>query len=211
MDDLASRILFIDAHLLVLDKPAGLAVHPGPKTPFSLEARLGELREGYARVPQPAHRLDRDTSGCLVLARHPKALKRLTQMFEAGRVGKTYWAFVDGEPDEDDGVVDAPLFKVSTAEDGWRMVVDPLGKRAATRWQVIKRGHRSLIAFMPETGRTHQVRVHSATLGCPIVGDPVYGAGQGPMLLHAREVMVPYIEGARPVTAVAPLPAHWPG
>lgn len=210
MDDLAARILVIDAHLIVLDKPAGLAVHPGPKTPFSLEARLGELRQGFARAPQPAHRLDRDTSGCLVLARHPKALKRLTQLFEAGRVGKTYWAIVDGAPAEDAGVVDAPLLKVSSAADGWRMVVDPRGKAAATRWRVIERGARSLVAFMPATGRTHQVRVHAATLGCPIAGDPVYGRADGPMLLHAREVMVPYVEAARPVTAVAPLPPHWP-
>lgn len=209
--DLASRILAIDAHLLILDKPPGLAVHPGPRTPHSLEAHLIGLREGFVRSPQPAHRLDRDTSGCLVLARHPRALKRLTQLFEAGRIGKTYWALVNGAPGNDDGVVDAPLFKVSTAADGWRMVVDARGKRAVTRWRVLTRGARSLVAFMPETGRTHQVRVHAATLGTPIAGDPVYGAGEGPMLLHAREIMVPYTEGARPVTALAPLPEHWPG
>ena len=208
--DLTRRILKIDAHLLILDKPAGLAVHPGPRTPHSLEAHLMGLREGFVRSPQPAHRLDRDTSGCLVLARHPKALKRLTQLFEAGRVGKTYWALVDGAPEGDHGMVDAPLFKVSTAADGWRMVIDPRGKAARTRWQVLERGPRSLIAFMPETGRTHQVRVHAASLSTPIAGDPVYGAGEGPMLLHAREVMVPYVEGGVPVTAVAPLPEHWP-
>lgn len=208
--DLARRILAIDAHLLVLDKPAGLAVHPGPRTPHSLEAHLIDLREGFVRSPQPAHRLDRDTSGCLVLARHPRALKRLTALFAGGRIGKTYWALVDGAPQGETGTVDAPLFKVSTAAEGWRMVVDPRGKVARTRWQVLQRSERSLIAFMPETGRTHQVRVHAATLGCPIGGDPVYGNGEGPMLLHAREVMVPYTDGASPVTAVAPLPEHWP-
>lgn len=208
--DLTKRILAIDAHLIVLDKPAGLAVHPGPRTPHSLEAHLIELREGFVRSPQPAHRLDRDTSGCLVLARHPRALRRMTQLFEGGRVGKTYWAMVDGAPEGASGVVDAPLFKVSSAAEGWRMVVDPRGKRAVTRWQVLERGERSLVAFMPETGRTHQVRVHAAALGCPIAGDPVYGAGQGPMLLHAREVMVPYVEGGVPMTAIAPLPGHWP-
>lgn len=208
--DLARRILAIDTHLLILDKPAGLAVHLGPRTPHSLEAHLIGLREGFIRSPQPAHRLDRDTSGCLVLARHPRALKRLTQLFETRRIGKTYWAVVDGAPDADDGVIDAPLFKVSTAADGWRMVADPRGKAARTRWRILTRAERSLVAFMPETGRTHQVRVHAATLGTPIAGDPVYGAGEGPMLLHAREIMVPYIEGGRPVTAVAPLPPHWP-
>lgn len=210
MDDLSRRILAIDAHLIVLDKPAGLVVHPGPRTPDSLEDRLSELREGFVRLPQPAHRLDRDTSGCLVLARHPRALRRMTQLFAAGRVGKVYWAMVDGCPDGDAGIVDAPLFKVSSAAAGWRMVVDPRGKRAVTSWQLLERGPRSLVAFMPDTGRTHQIRVHAATLGCPVAGDPVYGTGRGPMLLHARAVTVPYVEGAPPVTAVAPLPPHWP-
>lgn len=208
--DLSRRILYIDAHLLVLNKPAGLAVHPGPRTPHSLEDHLGELRQGFRRAPTLAHRLDRDTSGCLLLARHPKAYKRLTQLFEAGRIGKTYWAVVDGAPKDDSGIVDAPLFKISSAEAGWRMIVHPRGKAAVTRWEVLTRGERSLIAFHPQTGRTHQVRVHAATLGCAISGDPVYGAGQGPMLLHARALTVPYVEGAEPVIVAAPLPEHWP-
>jgi tRNA pseudouridine32 synthase/23S rRNA pseudouridine746 synthase len=204
-------ILFVDAHLLVIDKPAGLAVHPGPSTPRSLDDHLWSLREGFVRNPQPVHRLDRDTSGCLVLARHPKALKKLTQMFSAGLVGKTYWAVVDGAPDEDEGRIDAPLFKVSSAEAGWRMIVDPRGKASATRWRVVARDSgRSLVEFYPETGRTHQVRVHAAALGCPILGDPVYGAGQGPMRLHARAVTVPYTAGAEPVQVVAPAPEGWP-
>jgi tRNA pseudouridine32 synthase/23S rRNA pseudouridine746 synthase len=209
-DDLSARILYIDAHLLILNKPAGLAVHPGPQTPHSLEAELWKLRQGFHRDPQPAHRLDRDTSGCLVLARHPKALKKLTQLFSAGLIGKTYWAIVDGAPAEESGLVDAPLFKVSTRETGWRMVVDDRGKAARTRYQVLDRGPRSRLAFMPETGRTHQVRVHAALLGCPITGDPVYGAGQGPMRLHAHQISIPYAEGRPPVVAIAPLPEDWP-
>lgn len=210
MDDLDSRILFIDAHLLVLDKPAGLAVHPGPRTPRSLEDYLGDLRQGFARQPLPVHRLDRDTSGCLLLARHPRAHKRCTQLFTAGRIGKTYWALVDGAPKGAEGMVDVPLLKVSSATEGWRMVVDPAGQRAVTRWRVLTRGARSLIEFMPETGRTHQVRVHAASLGCPIAGDPVYGAATGPMLLHARRIEVPYVEGAPKVVVEAALPVHWP-
>ena len=208
--DLVRRILTLDAHVLILDKPAGLAVHPGPATPHSLEAHLIALREGYVRPPQPAHRLDRDTSGCLVLARHPKALRRLTALFAAGGIAKTYWAIVDGAPDGDDGIVEAPLAKVSTAADGWRMIVDPAGKPATTRWRVLDRGPRSLVEFLPLTGRTHQIRVHAASLGTPVAGDPVYGAGQGPLLLHARRVVVPYAEGRPPIDATAPLPAHWP-
>ena len=208
---LSLSILHIDAHLLVIDKPAGLAVHPGPSTPRSLDDHLWSLREGFVRNPQPVHRLDRDTSGCLVLARHPKALKKLTQMFSAGLVGKTYWAVVDGAPAEDEGRIDAPLFKISSAEAGWRMIVDPRGKVSATRWRVLANdGARSLVEFSPETGRTHQVRVHAAALGCPILGDPVYGGGQGPMRLHARGVVVPYTAGAAPVTVVADVPEGWP-
>ena len=204
-------ILHIDAHLLVIDKPAGLAVHPGPRTPRSLEDHLWELREGFVRNPQPAHRLDRDTSGCLVLVRHPKAHKRLTQLFETGRVGKTYLAVVDGAPADDEGRIDAPLIKISSAAAGWRMKVDAGGKTAATRWRVLLRdGARTLVEFSPETGRTHQVRVHAAALGHPILGDPVYGAGAGPMRLHAAAIEVPYLEGRAAVRVTAPLPADWP-
>ena len=204
-------ILYIDAHLLVIDKPAGLAVHPGPRTPHSLEDHLDTLREGFARAPKPAHRLDRDTSGCLVLARHPRAHRRLTQLFEGGRVGKTYLAVVDGEPQDDAGRIDAPLRKVSSAAEGWRMIVDPDGKAAATAWRVLAHdGGRALVEFTPETGRTHQVRVHAAALGHPILGDPVYGAGAGPMRLHAAAIVVPYREGAEPIFVTAPLPGGWP-
>ena len=203
-------LLYSDTHLLVIDKPAGLATHPGPKTPLSLEAHLHALRLSNHRLPVIAHRLDRDTSGCLLLARHPKAVKRVSALFEAGQIGKLYWAVVEGEPAEDEGRIDAPLWKVSTAETGWRMIVDPRGKRAVTGWQVIERARgRSLIAFRPETGRTHQVRVHAAALGHPILGDPVYGAGEGPMRLHARSLTVPY-DAAAPLTVEAPVPAGWP-
>ncbi len=203
-------VLFKDTHLIVIDKPAGLATHPGPKTPDSLERFLVPLAFDNHRLPVIAHRLDRDTSGCLVLARHPKAVKRVSALFEAGLVGKLYWAVVDGEPAEDAGRIEAPLFKVSTAETGWRMIVDPRGKRAATGWQVIERARgRSLIAFRPETGRTHQVRAHAAAIGHPILGDPVYGAGDGPMRLHARSLTLPYDEAA-PLTVEAPVPQGWP-
>lgn len=200
------RVLHIDAHLMVIDKPAGLAVHPGPATPRSLEDHLDELRFGFQRRPQPAHRLDRDTSGCLVLGRHPKATKRLGALFEAGQVGKTYWAVLSGAPDADSGTVDAPLLKVSTKADGWRIVIDPKGKPAQTDWSVLdRRGGKALVEFRPRTGRTHQIRVHAAYLGHPIVGDPVYGRGAG-MALHARAVSIPYREGADPVAVTAPIP-----
>lgn len=205
-------VLHVDAHMLVIDKPAGLAVHAGPKTPYSLENHLAELSLGFRRTPQPAHRLDRDTSGCLVLARHPKAAKRLGQLFAEGRVGKTYLALLSSVPTETEGRIDAPLAKISSREAGWRMVVDPAGKPAATRWRVLARHEgQALVEFTPETGRTHQIRVHAAYALAPIAGDPVYGKGEGPMRLHSARLVIPYREDAPPVDVSAPLPADWPG
>ncbi len=201
-------ILHRDTHLVVIDKPAGLAVHPGPRTPDSLEDFLPDLAFDNRRLPTLVHRLDRDTSGCLILARHPKAVKRMSALFEAGRIAKTYWAVLETLPDADSGTIDAPLHKISSAEAGWRMVIDKRGKRAVTHWRIIDRAA-SLIEFRPETGRTHQLRVHAASMGCAILGDPVYGAGKGPMRLHARSLEIPYDEKA-PIGILTPLPGDWP-
>jgi tRNA pseudouridine32 synthase/23S rRNA pseudouridine746 synthase len=201
------RILFIDAEALVIDKPAGLAVHPGPRTPRSLEDHLAALRFGFHRSPTLVHRLDRDTSGCLLLARNPKAHKRFQQAFETDRVGKTYLAVVDGEPEEEEGAIDLPLLKISSREAGWRIVPDPKGRPALTRWRKLaNRDGRSAILFLPATGRTHQIRVHAAAgLGTPVAGDPVYGRSRGPMLLHALALKVER-DGKAPIEARAPLP-----
>lgn len=208
MKDFPLETLFIDGEALVVNKPAGLAVHPGPRTPRSLEDRLHELRFGFARKPTIVHRLDRDTSGCLLLARHPKAHKRFAAAFENGVVEKTYVAVLDGVPEGEEGVIELPLLKVSSAEQGWRMVVNDKGKPAVTRWQVMAaRDGRALGRFMPETGRTHQIRVHAASgLGVPILGDPVYGRGAGPTLLHALSLRLER-EGKAAIEATAPLPA----
>ncbi|QAY77682.1 RluA family pseudouridine synthase [Sphingosinicella sp. BN140058] len=201
------RVLFVDAEALVIDKPAGLAVHPGPKTRESLERYLRDLRFGFQRPPSPVHRLDRDTSGCLLLSRNPKAHKRFALAFEENRVTKTYLAVVGGVPEAEEGRIDLPLAKVSSAEAGWRMVPDAGGKSAVTRWRrlAIVDGH-ALLLFMPETGRTHQLRVHASEgLGLAIAGDPVYGTGRGPMLLHALSLKVDRT-GRAPIEATAPLP-----
>jgi tRNA pseudouridine32 synthase / 23S rRNA pseudouridine746 synthase len=202
-----NRVLFIDGEAIVIDKPAGLAVHPGSRTPESLEDYLHHLRFGFKRLPLPVHRLDRDTSGCLLLARNPKAMKAFQRAFEDKKVAKTYVAMLDGVPDEAAGTVEMALGKVSSAEEGWRMVPDPGGKAAATHWRVAAvRDGRAAVVFTPETGRTHQIRVHAASgIGIPIVGDRIYGAGRGPMLLHALSLRVE--RGAKPsVEATAPLP-----
>jgi tRNA pseudouridine32 synthase/23S rRNA pseudouridine746 synthase len=205
---LADRIIFEDGEALVIDKPAGMAVHPGPSTPRSLEDHLHALRLGFHRAPTPVHRLDRDTSGCLLLARNPKALKRFAAEFEAGRVAKTYLAVLDGVPGAADGVIDLALAKVSSREEGWRMVPSARGKPSLTRWQMVAQAQgRALIRFEPATGRTHQLRVHAASgLGIPILGDPVYGRGGGEgTMLHAAALRLD--RGPKPpVEARAPLP-----
>src|SRR5581483_11758952 len=145
------RILFIDAEALVIDKPAGLAVHPGPRTRDSLEDHLRDLRFGFARPPTPVHRLDRDTSGCLLLARHPKAHKRFQRAFEAGAVAKSYVAVLEGLVEAEEGVIDMPLAKISSRERGWRMVPDPKGATAVTHWRKLdEKSGRTAILFSPE-------------------------------------------------------------
>ncbi|HZG09486.1 MAG TPA: RNA pseudouridine synthase [Allosphingosinicella sp.] len=202
------RLLFIDAEAMVIDKPAGLAVHPGPKTAESLEYYLPDLRFGFRREPSIVHRLDRDTSGCLLLARNPKAHKRYALAFEEARVSKSYLAILAGVPSVEEGTIDMPLHKISSAEQGWRMVHDAeRGKRAVTHWKVVGDAKgRAMLLMTPETGRTHQLRIHASEgIGIPISGDPVYGAGRGPMLLHARSLAVAR-EGKATIEATAPYP-----
>ena len=205
---LVHHVLFLDGEALVVDKPAGLPVDPPRDGSLSLENQLDSLKFGFKRWPMAVHRLDRDTSGCLLLSRNPKAHARLQQAFEQGLVGKRYLAVLDGVPEGERGTIDLPLGKTSTREAGWRMVPDPSGKAARTDWRLLTTiDGRALVEFIPATGRTHQIRVHAASgLGVPVVGDPVYGRADGAgMLLHAAELTVPR-EGKDPIVAKAPLP-----
>lgn len=212
---LTDLILLIDAEAIVLDKPAGLSVDPPRDGSSSVEAALDTFRFGFQRTPTTVHRLDRDTSGCLLIARHPKAHKRFAAAFEAGLVEKTYLAVLDGVPEGDGGRIELPLAKRSTREEGWRMVADPRGKSAVTDWRLLGVAEgRALVEFRPQTGRTHQLRVHAAEgLGHAIVGDPVYGRGGEPMLLHAQRLRLPR-DPKPPIDVTAPLPtsfARWAG
>jgi len=204
---LSDRVLFLDGEALVLDKPAGLPVDEPRDKSLSVENYLGSLTFGFQRWPLPVHRLDRDTSGCLLLARNPKAHKRFAAAFEAGEVEKTYLAVLEAIPSDSQGVIDMALGKTSSAQEGWRIIPDAKGKRAVTHWQILAEADgRCLVEFRPETGRTHQLRVHAASgLGIPIAGDPVYGTGRGPMLLHASKLTL--ARGTKaPIDALAPLP-----
>ncbi|HKR18487.1 RNA pseudouridine synthase [Rhizorhapis sp.] len=209
---LSDRVIFCDGEALILDKPAGLAVDPPKNGGISLENHLASLTFGFKRWPTAVHRLDRDTSGCLLLARNPKAHKRFAAAFEARQVVKGYVAVIEAVPAEASGVIDLPLFKVSSAEEGWRMVADPRGKAAVTRWEKLaEKDGRAFLRFFPETGRTHQIRAHALYgLGAGIVGDPVYGSGRtkGPMLLHSHFLSLQRA-GKPPVEATAPLPERF--
>ena len=212
-EEMLARLLYRDGLMLVVDKPAGYAVHRGPKGGEALEDYFGALRFGLPRAPALAHRLDRDTSGCLVLGRHRKALAALGKLFKNGKVGKTYCAVVEGGPEADEGRIDIALAKRDESR-GWWMKADPHGLPSTTTWKVMGRdakGH-AWLALEPLTGRTHQLRVHCAEMGFPIVGDPIYGnasrTGGPPLHLHAREVTVPISKNKPPVTVTAPVPEH---
>ncbi len=215
--ELLSRLLHRDGLMLVIDKPAGLPVHRGPKGGDNLEDCFGQLRFGLPRAPALAHRLDKDTSGCLVLGRHRKALERLGNLFKGGRVQKIYWAVVEGAPADESGEIDLALGRLDATR-GWWMRVDPLGLSARTSWRVLGRGvdaesrELALLELKPHTGRTHQLRVHMQAMGWPILGDPIYGtglrAGSPPLHLHARGVSIPMRDGKPAVVVEAPAPPH---
>ena len=249
-EQMVSYLLYRDGLMLVIDKPAGLAVHRGPNGGESLEDHFDALRFGLPRAPALAHRLDRDTSGCLVLGRHRKALAKLGRLFKSGAVGKTYWAVVEGAPEAEAGVIELPLGRLDETR-GWWMKHDPAGQPAVTKWKVL--GHSSpppcwegsgvgaerptalvdappslatplptlthkggeiltWLALEPLTGRTHQLRVHCAEIGWPILGDAIYGraprSGGPPLHLHAREVVVPLYKNRAPIAVTAPTPPH---
>ncbi len=210
-DSIAARILYRDERLLVLDKPAGIAVHKGPKGGQTLDAFLPALALGRPQPPQLAHRLDKDTTGCLVLGRDKASLQRLGRIFAGGEASKTYCALVIGRPEADHGRIEFSLARRSHDKRSWWMKVDPQGLPAATRYRVLARGDGvAFLALAPETGRTHQLRVHCAAMGWPIAGDRTYGGDRAAALchsiqLHAWRIALP-AGGAPPLVVTAPVP-----
>jgi len=216
--EIESRVLYRDGMILVIDKPTGIPVHAGFGGGPNLEMSFVHLQFGLPRPPSLGHRLDRDTSGCLVLGRHAKALREVGDLFASGKVRKTYWAIVDGRPREDEGRIKLAIDKIPNQGAGWKMQADPNGQPAVTDYRVCGSvetpdGVRSWVEFHPHTGRTHQIRVHAALLGCPVMCDRIYGrsgtpAAEGQLMLHARAVTLPLHPKRDPIRVRAPAPAH---
>ena len=212
-----AAVIYRDADMIALNKPPGLPVQGGSHVARHLDGLLGALRFDAAEAPRLVHRLDRDTSGVLLLARHAAAARNLTALFRSRELRKLYWGLVVGVPKPPQGRIDAPLAKRQVGA-GERVVATVQGgQRAITDYALIETAGRRLawIALMPRTGRTHQLRAHTASVfGHPVVGDGKYGgeaafpAGFEPRLhLHARALELPR-ERRAPLVLTAPLPPH---
>jgi len=214
-------VIHMDEDILVLNKPSGLAVQGGSKTPHHIDGLLDDLVFDAAERPRLVHRLDRDTSGVLLLGRSRKAASFLTKMFAERRTRKLYWALTHGVPRPEQGDINLPLVKRAAADGQER--VRPVrdgesgGLKAVTRFAVLQRAGQDFawVAFMPLTGRTHQIRAHALAIGHPLVGDPKYAddeieAGRGlaaKLHLHAHSLELPHPRGGL-FRAEAPLSGH---
>ena len=213
-----ARVIFRDADVLVIDKPAGLAVQGGTNTSHHLDGLLDALRFDAAERPKLVHRLDKDTSGVLVLARSASAAAKLTEAFRSRHVRKLYCAITVGVPQPQGGRLDLPLAKESGPRGERVAVAGEAGLKATTLYQVMDTvgDNAAYVHLSPLTGRTHQLRVHMAALGTPILGDGKYG-GAGAFLagletarqlhLHARRLVLPHPRQGE-IDVAAPLPPH---
>ena len=215
--DLQARVLYRDDALIALNKPSGLAVQGGSKTPRHLDGMLDALRFDASERPRLVHRLDKDTSGVLLLARNGATARQLTAQFREHDVVKVYWALVAGIPAPREGRVDVALLK-TPGQGGEKMrPAETGGQSAITRYAVVEQAGQKVawLTLSPLTGRTHQLRVHCSALGTPIVGDGKYGGSEAfiaglsnKLHLHARSVTFPHpITGVR-MDIVAPLEGH---
>jgi 23S rRNA pseudouridine955/2504/2580 synthase len=224
---LQAMVLYKDDDLIALNKPAGLAVQGGTGTTRHLDGMLDALRFGRDVKPRLVHRLDRDTSGVMIVARSAASARTLAKAFQSRDMEKVYWALVVGEPRYPAGTISAALAKTGPPGQEKMAWDDEEGKKAVTDYRVVATagGKISWLALMPQTGRTHQIRAHCIVLGTPIVGDPKYtivsphveqrmdlhegilSEVADRLCLHSHSLTMPRSSG-KPLTITAPLPAH---
>jgi tRNA pseudouridine32 synthase/23S rRNA pseudouridine746 synthase len=213
MLELEPLLIHRDASVLVINKPANIAVHKGFGDDDTLEKYFHQLQFGLPQTPHLAHRLDRATSGCLVLGRHRQALARLSHLFASQQVDKRYLAVVLGEMKQKEGSIDLKIAKKEQAKHRWWMKVDENGQEARTDYKVLSGNDRfTFVELSPKTGRTHQLRVHLAAIGHPILGEWIYqGEAVMPkamLQLHASAITLPFHDKKPPIHAEAALPDH---
>jgi 23S rRNA pseudouridine955/2504/2580 synthase len=220
--ELQRMVIHRDDLVIVLNKPPGIAVQGGSGTERHIDGMLDALRFGQEERPRLVHRLDKDTSGVLLIARTAMAAKRLGEAFRDRATEKLYWAVVVGVPERSEGTIDLPLAKRPGARGDRELVqVDrEEGQKALTHFKVLDRAGRraALLALWPRTGRTHQLRVHCAAVGCPILGDGKYGGEEALLApvadarrlhLHARQIRLPHPSGKGELAVEAELPSHF--
>ena len=219
--EIQSLVIHKDDHVIVHNTPPGLAVQGGTGTERHIDGMLDALRFGFEDRPRLVHRLDKDTSGLLLIARTGQAAKRLAESFRQRETEKLYWAVVVGVPPQKEGAIDLPLAKRPGSRDREMMQVDnENGQKALTHFREMDRvGKRAaLLALWPRTGRTHQLRVHCAAIGCPILGDGKYGGEEALLArvadarrlhLHARRLQLPHPSGKGELKVTAELPPHF--
>lgn len=214
--DIRKMVLHMDDAVIVLNKPAGLPVQGGSGQKRHIDGLLEGLRFDYPEKPRLVHRLDKDTSGVLVLGRTRLAAKHLAEAFKRRTTRKIYWALLSGVPKPREGTISYNLAKIVTSN-GEKVVVDREGQKAITDYSIVELAAQKAcwVAFKPVTGRTHQLRVHAAALGTPIVGDGKYGGPEAfldgivskKMHLHAREITISHPDSGD-LTVTAPLDRH---
>jgi len=223
VEDLQARVIYRDKDVLAINKPPGLAVQGGSRTRRHLDGMLDVLQFEAEERPRLVHRLDKDTSGVLLLGRNARATAELTEAFREKETGKTYWALVYGKPGKQSGQISLNLAKRESqtpGRRGERVEVDmDSGKPAVTNFEVVDVAEfngttMSWVRLEPLTGRTHQLRVHMSATGTPIVGDGKYADGRTvpeglpkKLYLHARKIRLPGSKG-KSGDIVAPLPEH---
>ncbi|WDI31016.1 RluA family pseudouridine synthase [Hyphococcus flavus] len=218
--EIRKLILYEDESLIALNKPFGLAVQGGEKTRRHIDGMLASVTKDGER-PRLVHRLDKDTGGLMLVAKTRPAAQRLSDMFKGRDIEKTYWALVNGMPRPREGTIDLPIAKrMVRIGDGEQERVVPAdgetAKKAVSHYQIIEEaGVVSFLAMQPVTGRTHQLRVHAAAMGCPVVGDGKYGSAQSriegvsqKLHLFCRSMSFPHPKSGRRMTLQAPLTGH---